>query len=213
MTSPRVIKMFIESMNAGEARHRYWSTLVAQILVATPTSLLEFQEQVKAIPEGYVEFYMHEDSLDLFIPEDQAALLRSHGLDFRVIRALDAEQIKIFYEHIPSATADLLHREEAIKSAVLARDGIAAFCLGYNCENEVEDDLQLNGFRYLPFVHLAPQGLRTYLFKLIFTKDEAAEILGEHFEHELIETWIRQLPVDNLTDIFGVDESLDAEDL
>jgi hypothetical protein len=213
VTSPRVIKMFIESMNACEACYHYWSALVAQIFVATPTSLQEFQEQVKAIPEGYVEFYMHEDSLDLFIPEDQAALLKSHGLEFRVIKALDAEQIKVFYEHIPSATADLFHREEAIKSAVLARDGIAAFCLGYNCENEVEDDLQLHGFRYLPFVHLAPQGLRTYLFKVIFTKDEAAEILGEHFEHEIIDAWIRQLPVDNLTDIFGVDDSLDAEDI
>jgi hypothetical protein len=186
---------------------------VAQIFVATPTSLQEFQEQVRAIPEGYLEFYMHEDSLDLFIPEEQAVLLKSHGLEFRVIKALDGEQIKVFYEHIPSAIADLAHRLEAIKSAVLARDGIAAVCLGYNCENEVADDLQVNGFRYLPFVHLAPQGLRTYLFKLVFTKHEAAEILGEHFEEELIDTWIRQLPVDNLTDIFGVDESIDEADI
>jgi hypothetical protein len=186
---------------------------VAQIFVATPTSLQEFQEQVRAIPEGHLEFYMHEDSLDLFIPEDQAALLRRHGLDFRIIKTLDGEQIKVFYDHIPSAIADLAHRKEAIKSAVLARDGIAAFCLGYNCENEVEDDLQMNGFRYLPFVHLAPQGLRTYLFKLIFTKDEAAEILGEHFDEDLIDTWIQQLPVVQLTDIFGVDESLDERDI
>jgi hypothetical protein len=186
---------------------------VGQIFVATPTSLQAFQEQVRAIPEGYLEFYMHEDSLDLFIPEAQAALLRSHGLDFRVIKALDGDQIKVFYTHIPSAAADLAHREEAIKSAVLARDGIAAFCLGYNCENEVEDDLQVNGFRYLPFVHLAPQGLRTYLFKLIFTKDEAAATLGEHFEAGLIDEWIRQLPVESLTDIFGVDETIDETDI
>ncbi len=186
---------------------------MGQIFVATPTSLQEFQEQVRAIPDGYVEFYMHEDSLDLFIPEGQAALLKSHGLDFRVIKALDSDQIKVFYAHIPSAVADLAHREEAIKSAILARDGIAAFCLGYNCENEVEDDLQGNGFRYLPFIHLAPQGLRTYLFKIIFTKDEAAEILEEHFEAGLIGEWIRQLPVENLTDIFGVDEAIDETDL
>jgi hypothetical protein len=186
---------------------------VGQIFVATPTSLQEFQEQVRAIPEGYVEFYMHEDSLDLFIPEDQAALLRGHGLEFRVIKALDGDRIKVFYDHIPPATADLAHREDAIKSAVLARDGIAAFCLGYNCENELEDDLQINGFRYLPFVHLAPQGLRTYLFKLIFTKDEAAEILGAHFDGGLIDAWVRQLPVDDLTDVFGVDESTDETDI
>jgi hypothetical protein len=186
---------------------------VGQIFVATPTSLQEFQEQVRAIPQGYLEFYMHEDSLDLFIPEEQAALLKSHGLDFRVIKSLDSDRIKVFYEHIPAAIADLAHRQEAMKSAVLARDGIAAFCLGYNCENEVEDDLQVNGFRYLPFVHLAPQGLRTYLFKLIFTKDEAAEVLGDHFERELIDAWIRQLPVDTLTDIFGVDESIDETDI
>jgi hypothetical protein len=186
---------------------------VGQIFVATPPSLTEFQEQVRAIPEGYLEFYMHDDSLDLFIPEEQAALLRSHGLEFRVIKVLDSEKIKVFYEHIPSAAADMAHREEAIKSAILARDAIAAFCLGYNCETEVEDDLESNGFRYLPFVHLAPQGVRTYLFKLIFTKDEAAEIMGLLFERELVDEWIRQLPVDNLTDIFGVDEAIDETDI
>jgi hypothetical protein len=186
---------------------------VGQILVATPHSIVEFQEQVRAIPDGYVEFYMHDDSLDLFIPEDQAALLQRHGLAFRVIKVLDSEKISVFLEHIPSAVADLAHRVEAIKSAVLARDAIAAFCLGYNCENEVEDDLGINGFRYLPFVHLAPQGVRTYLFKLIFTKEEAVEVMGEHFEPELVDDWIRQLPVANLTDIFGVDEALDETDL
>lgn len=186
---------------------------MGQILVATPHSFVEFQEQVRTIPEGYVEFYMHDDSLDLFIPEDQAAILRRHGLAFRVIKALDSEKISVFLEHIPSAVADLAHREEAIKSAVLARDAIAAFCLGYNCENEVEEDLDVNGFRYLPFVHLAPQGVRTYLFKLIFTKEEAAEVMGEHFEPELVDAWMRQIPVDRLTDIFGVDEALDETDI
>jgi hypothetical protein len=186
---------------------------VGQIFVATPRSLMEFQEQVRAIPEGYLEFYMHDDSLDLFIPEDQAALLRSYGLEFRVIKVLDGDKIKVFYEHIPAAVADLAHRVEAIKSAILARDAIAAFCLGYNCENEIEDDLEINGFRYLPFIHLAPQGVRTYLFKLIFTKDEAAEIMGSLFERELVGEWLRQLPVDNLTDIFGVDETVDEADI
>jgi hypothetical protein len=71
----------------------------------------------------------------------------------------------------------------------------------------------MNGFRYLPFVHLAPQGVRTYLFKLIFTKEEAAEVMGEHFEPELVDEWIQRLPVDNLTDIYGVDEALDETDL
>jgi hypothetical protein len=119
----------------------------------------------------------------------------------------------VFYEHIPSAVADLAHREEAIKSAVLARDGIAAFCLGYNCENEVDEDLEINGYRYLPFVHLAPQGMRTYLFKLIFTKDEAADIMAEHFAPELVDVWRGQLPVDNLTELFGVDERIDDTDI
>ena len=154
---------------------------VGQIFVATPMSWQTFQEQVRAIPEGYVEFYMHDDSLDIFIPEAQTALLRHHGLEFRVIKVLDGDNVTVFYDHIPSAIADLSFREEAIKSAILARDGIAAFCLGYNCENEVEDDLGMNGFRYLPFVHLAPQGVRTYLFKVIYTRDEAAEVMGAHF--------------------------------
>jgi hypothetical protein len=186
---------------------------VGHILVATPHSIVEFQEQVRTIPEGYIEFYMHDDSLDLFIPEDQAALLRRRGLAFRVIKVLDSDKIKVFFEHIPSAAADLAHRVEAIKSAVLARDAIAAFCFGYNCENEVEDDLASNGFRYLPFVHLAPQGVRTYLFKLIFSKEEAAEVMEGLFARELLDEWIRQLPVDNLTDIFGVDEALDETDI
>jgi hypothetical protein len=186
---------------------------VGQIFVATPHSFVEFQEQIRTIPEGHVEFYMHDDSLDLFIPEEQAVLIQRHGLAFRVIKVLDSDKIYVFLEHIPSAVADLAHRVEAIKSAVLARDAIAAFCLGYNCENEVEDDLEINGFRYLPFVHLAPQGVRTYLFKLIFTKEEAAEVMGEHFEAELVAEWIRQIPVDNLTDIFGVDEALDETDI
>jgi hypothetical protein len=186
---------------------------VGQIFVATPHSLVEFQEQVRTIPEGHVEFYMHDDSLDLFIPEDQAMLLRRHGLAFRVIKALDSDKISVMLEHIPSAVADLAHRVEAIKSAVLARDAIAAFCLGYNCENELEDDLASNGFRYLPFVHLAPQGVRTYVFKLIFTKDEAAEVMGEHYEPELVDAWIQQLPVGSLNDIFGVDEALDGTDI
>jgi hypothetical protein len=185
---------------------------VGQIFVATPHSLVEFQEQVHTIPEGYVEFYMHDDSLDLFIPEDQATLLQRYGLAFRIIKVLDSEKISVVLEHIPSAVADLAHRVEAIKSAVLARDAIAAFCLGYNCENELEDDLAINGFRYLPFVHLAPQGVRTYLFKLIFTKAEAAEVMAEHFEPELVDEWIHQLRVDNLTDIFGVDEALEETD-
>ena len=85
-------------------------------------------------------------------------MLQRYGLAFRIIKALDSEKISVVLEHIPSAVADLAHRVEAIKSAVLARDAIAAFCLGYNCENELEDDLAVNGFRYLPFVHLAPQG-------------------------------------------------------
>ena len=182
---------------------------MGQILVATPRSLQAFQEQVRAIPEGYVEFYMHDDSFDLFIPEAQTELLRRHGLEFRIIKTVDGDHVKVFYDHIPAATADLSHREEAIKSAILARDGIAAFCLGFNCENEVEDDLTANGFRYLPFVHLAPQGLRTYLFKIVYTRDEAAEVMGAHFAAELVDVWVRQLPVSNLTDIFGVDE--DAE--
>ncbi|HZC00868.1 MAG TPA: hypothetical protein VE844_05765, partial [Gammaproteobacteria bacterium] len=108
--------------------------------------------------------------------------------------------------------ADLSYREDAIKSAILARDGISAFCLGYNCENEVEDDLAVNGFRYLPFVHLAPQGVRTYLFKILYTRDEAAEIMGDHFAPEVVEAWIQQLPVGNLTDIFGVDEDIESTD-
>ena len=186
---------------------------MGQIFVATPYSFVEFQEQVRTIPEGYVEFYMHDDSLDLFIPEDQATLLQRYGLAFRIIKVLDSEKISVVLEHIPSAVADLAHRVEAIKSAVLSRDAIAAFCLGYNCENELEDDLAVNGFRYLPFVHLAPQGVRTYLFKLIFTKEETTEVMGEHFEPELVDRWIHQLPVDNLTDIFGVDEALDETDL
>jgi hypothetical protein len=186
---------------------------VGHIFVASTLSLLAFQEQISSIREGYVEFYMHEDSLDLFIPEDQAALLGSHGLEFRVIKVLDSDKISVFYEHIPSAVADLTHREEAIKSAVLARDGIAACCLGYNCENELQDDLQVNGFRYLPFVHLAPQGVRTYLFKLIFTKEEAAEILSEHFASELVDEWIRRLPVENLADIFGAEDGIDGADI
>ena len=186
---------------------------MGQIFVATPHSLAEFQEQVRTIPEGYIEFYMHDDSLDLFIPEDQAALLRRHGLAFRVMKVLDSDKIKVFFEHIPAAAADLAHRVEAIKSAVLARDAIAAFCLGYNCDNEVDDDLAINGFRYLPFVHLAPQGVRTYLFKLIFSKEEAVEVMEGLFERELLDEWVRQLPVDNLTDIFGVDEALDETDI
>ena len=186
---------------------------MGQILVATPKSVQEFHEQVRAISEGYLEFYMHDDSLDLFIPEDQAALLRHHGLEFRVIKILDSDKSKVFYQHIPSAAADLAHREEAIKSAVLARDGIAAFCLGYDCENEVGDDLEVNGFRYLPFVHLAPQGMRTYLFKLIFTKDEALEMLGAHFAPAVVDDWLHQLPVENLTDIFGVDDGMDEMNL
>jgi hypothetical protein len=156
---------------------------------------------------------MHDDSLDLFIPEDQAILLQRYGLIFRVIKVLDSAKVSVIFEHIPSAVADLAHRVEAIKSAVLARDAIAAFCLGYNCENEVEDDLEVNGFRYLPFVHLASQGLRTYLFKLIYTKAEAAEIIGEHFEPALVEEWVERLAVENLTEIFGVDEALDETDI
>jgi hypothetical protein len=186
---------------------------MGQIFVATPKSVQEFHGQVRAISQGYLEFYMHDDSLDLFIPEAQAALLRAHGLEFRVIKILDSDKIKVFYQHIPSAAAELAHREEAIKSAVLARDGIAAFCLGYNCENEVEDDLEVNGFRYLPFAHLAPQGMRTYLFKLIFTKDEALEILGAHFAQAVVDDWLHQLPVENLTDIFGVDEDIDETNI
>jgi hypothetical protein len=186
---------------------------VGQIFVASPNSLQEFQERVRAIPEGYVEFYMHEDSLDLFIPEEQAALLTRHGLEFRVIRTIDGDRVKVFYDHIPAAVADLAHREAAIKSAILARDGIAAFCLGYNCENELEDDLAVNGYRYLPFVHLAPQGVRTYLFKVIFTRDEAAEVMGAHFEPALVGAWTRQLPVSDLTDLFGVDDAIDSSDI
>jgi hypothetical protein len=174
---------------------------------------MEFQEGVRAIPEGYVEFYMHDDSLDLFIPEGQAQLLQRYGLAFRVIKVLDSEKISVFLEHIPPAVADLAHRLEAIKSAILARDAIAAFCLGYNCENELDDDLEINGFRYLPFVHLAPQGVRTYLFKLVFTREEAAEVMAEHFGPELVEAWLGQLRVDKLTDIFGVDGALDETDL
>jgi hypothetical protein len=189
-----------------------WGRDVGQIFVATPKSLQAFQEQVRAIPEGYVEFYMHDDSLDIFIPEAQTALLRRYGLEFQVIKALNGDHVKVFYDHVPSAIADLSYREEAIKSAILARDGIAAFCLGYNCENEVEDDLAVQGFRYLPFVHLAPQGLRTYLFKIIYTRDEAAEIMGSHFAPELVDAWLRQLPVSNLTDIFGVDADIESTD-
>lgn len=186
---------------------------MGQIFVASPKSLQEFQEQVRSIPEGHVEFYMHDDSLDLFIPEEQAALLTKHGLEFRVIKALDGDKVKVFYDHIPSAVADLVHREAPMKSAVLARDGIAAFCLGYNCDNELEDDLQLNGYRYLPFVHLAPQGVRTYLFKVVYTKEEAAEVMGAHYAPEIVEAWLRQLPINNLTEIFGVDDRIEGTDI
>jgi hypothetical protein len=186
---------------------------VGRIYVAVPQSLQEFQERVRAIPEGYIEFYMHEDSLDLFIPEEQAALLRKHGLHFRVIKVLDGEKVTLFYRHIPSALADLAHREAAIKSAVLARDGIAAFCLGYNCENELEDDLQINGYRYLPFVHLAPQGPRTYLFKIVYTRAEAAEVMAAHFAPEVVERWTQQLAVNDLAEIFDVDARIDGADL
>lgn len=181
--------------------------------VATPKSLQEFQEHVRAITDGYLEFYMHDDSLDIFIPEAQAALLCSHGIEFRVIKTIDTDKLKVFYQHIPSAAADLAHREESIKSAVLARDGIAAFCLGYNCENEVEDDLQLNGYRYLPFVHLAPQGMRTYLFKIIFTREEAAEVMGAHFDPVLTDEWVHEIPVNDLAEIFGVDDRIEATDI
>lgn len=186
---------------------------MGNIYVATVKSPPEFQEKVRTITDGYVEFYMHDDSFDIFIPEEQAALLSAHGIEFRVIKTLDGNQLKVFYEHIPSASADLAQRQEAIKSAILARDGIAAFCLDYNCENEVEDDLQLNGFRYLPFVHLAPQGLRTYLFKIIYTREEAAEVMRAHFDQVLVDAWVRELPVNSLAEIFGVDDEIDHTDI
>jgi len=198
---------------AGDIITHDRSQTVANIYVATPRSLQEFQEQVRAITDGYLEFYMHEDSFDLFIPEAQAELLQAHGLEFRVIKTLDSDNLKVFYQHIPSAAADLAHREEAIKSAILARDGIAAFCLGYNCENEVEDDLAVNGFRYLPIVHLAPQGLRTYLFKIVYDREEAEDVMSAHFERELVDEWVRTLPVANLAEVFGVDEGIDDTDI
>ncbi len=186
---------------------------MGKIYVATTNSLQTFQEQVRAITDGYLEFYMHDESFDLFIPEEQADLLRAHHVEFRVIKILASEKVKVFYEHIPVALADLSGREEAIKSAILARDGIAAFCLGYNCENEVEDDLAVNGFRYIPIVHLASQGLRTYLFKLIFNRDEAADVMGAHFEQVIVDAWVDALPANNLAEIFGVDDELDATDI
>lgn len=185
---------------------------MGKIYVATTSSLQTFQDRVRTITDGYLEFYMHDESFDLFIPEEQASLLRAHHVEFRVIKTLESEKVKIFYEHIPAALADLSAREEAIKSAILARDGIAAFCLGYNCENEVEEDLALNGFRYIPIVHLAAQGLRTYLFKIIFNREEAAEVMGAHFEQVIVDAWVDALPANDLAEIFGVDDALDATD-
>jgi hypothetical protein len=55
--------------------------------------------------------------------------------------------------------------------------------------------------------------VRTYLFKLIFSKEEAAEVMEGLFARELVDEWVRQLPVDDLTDIFGVDEALGETDI
>ncbi len=189
------------------------SETVGKIYVATAPSLQAFHEKVRTITDGYLEFYMHDDSLDIFIPEEQAELLQIHGIEFRVIKTLEGDHLKVFYQHIPSAAADLAHREGAMKSAVLARDGIAAFCLGYNCENEVEDDLAVNGFRYIPIAHLAPQGLRTYLFKIIYSREEADEVMSAHFDRALVDEWVRALPVANLAELFGVDDQIDGADI
>jgi hypothetical protein len=160
----------------------------------SPLDLEKMYEVIRSVPpDRYIAAYMSQVTGEFYMDSSTKSVLDEGKVEYDLIEEIEDTRISFFYAS-PSHIGCVPY-EENIKCFVLAHspDAIGAVCIGVNCEKEFAQDLMVNGWQY--FQWQVPQSHDKYLWRIFFTKDEAAEFLG-HFFHgfEAARRWVEQLP-------------------
>ncbi len=160
----------------------------------SPIDLEKMYDVIKRVPASkFVAAYMSQVTGEFYMDAATKEELDKHNVEYDLLEEIAADKLKVFYAN-PSQV-ECVPYEENIKSFMLAHspDAIGAVCIGVNCEREFSSDLMVNGWQY--FQWQIPGSGNKYLWRMFFTKDEAAEFLGHFFHgYEAAKRWVQELP-------------------
>ena|ERR1700758_1090742 len=160
----------------------------------SPRNIEAMYDTIKGVPEpAFVAVYMSQVSGEFFMDEANKKIFDEKEVEYDLLEEIDPQSVKFFYAD--PTTVECAPYEENIKAFVIAHspDAIGAVCLGVDCEKEFAQDLMVNGWQY--FHWFIPQNDRKFLWRLFFSKDEAAEFIGHFFGgFESARKWIQELP-------------------
>ncbi len=160
----------------------------------SPRDIERMYEIIKSVSEPtFVAVYMSQVTGDFFMDEANKKIFDEKKVEYDLLEEIDSQIVQFFYA--APDRVECAPYEENIKAFVIAHspDAIGAACLGVDCEKEFAQDLMVNGWQY--FHWFIPQNDKKFLWRLFFSKDEAAEFLGHFFGgFEAAKKWIQELP-------------------
>ena len=160
----------------------------------SPSDIELMYEAIRSVPpDRFVAVYMSQVTGEFFMDSATKRVLDERGVEYDLLEEIGAERVSIFYAD--PAHVECAPYEENIRSFVLAHspDAIAAVCLGLGCERLFSQDLMVNGWQY--FQWQVPGSDGKHLWRMFFTKDEAAEFMGHFFHgYEAAKRWVQALP-------------------
>jgi len=160
----------------------------------SPLDLEKMYDLIKSIPDSkFIAAYMSQVTGEFYMDSATKEELDKHKIEYDLLEEIDADKLSILYAN--PAQVECMPLEESIKSFVLAHstDAIGAVCIGVNCEKEFSRDLMINGWQY--FQWQVPGSEDRHLWRMFFSKDEAAEFLGHFFPgYEEAKKWVQALP-------------------
>jgi hypothetical protein len=140
--------------------------------------------------ETYAIAYKVIGTEDVFVTTSETKdAMDRHDVPFNHLA--EEEGIKISLFHTPMSREELSEYEDALKALALANRAIGLVCVGVNGSDKV--DLGEGAKYYTYFT--APAG-HTFLWRLIFQRDEAVQYMELHFEgDEMASEWAATLPL------------------
>jgi hypothetical protein len=160
----------------------------------SPHDLEMMYEVIKGVPDSiFVAAYMSQVTGEFYMDGSTKRVLDGNKVEYDLLEEIDPKTVSFFYAN--PVTVECLPYEENIKAFVLAHspDAIGAVCIGVDCEKEFAQDLMMNGWQY--FHWLIQEKKDRFLWRLFFSKDEAAEYIGHFFSgFEAAGKWVQALP-------------------
>lgn len=160
----------------------------------SPKDLEQMYNVIRKVHDStFIAAYMSQVNGEFFMDTETKKVLDEGSVEYDLYEEIDGDSLKILYagpEGVKCAPY-----EENIKSFVLAHspESIGVICIGVDCEDEFSSDLMMNGWQY--FHWQVPGSEQKHLWRMFFSKDEAAEYVG-HFFHgfEMAKSWVDELP-------------------